>query len=705
MGIIGGMMEPHQLRLSQTRESDFVFVDNVNGHPPNCQFASGSLPHHRVSPIFPAFPDATTLPDTSQPYYVYLYFSSNPFEQLKLLEDARGNHCVWFSHGLASIIGISSEQEILNSIGLLCEPDLYAIESWYIENSTLLKSDIKYIKKPTDVDRKSYSIVDYRGLNQDHKFLIVEISNCLNVATTRSAQVMPTLLPLIRKQYKFVNDLIEEIKYLEFPETPKPEAWTDTRPSEQLDINERTKRIHQATGLLVQLNSQLSYVISQAFAGMPPIKEYECQIRSFSLLGVGIGFKALTALTGHIENTFSDFPVDNAIEERYNIRQSFEVFADIAKFKPDQWEDLSHIVDEDIELATKDEYKSKLVAFSGRQGFRETEPAVTVPLWVLSLADTGRWSLMTISHELLHGHVKGLLGSIFGNRQLPLTNSSKTWISRYNEVQGDPKLLSEFRHIDCLRFIIMNYCASLYSLKTSLLNSGGDYSRLNIDSSQIEDIDDFLSDFSEAYRDVSELVTHVLDFYYFYDGNVDLYLGLLWASWTPVPAVRDNINKYLLRSLVTVGTKKSGTIITRFNDSLNDHVTALKDLSLRKPENRVVKIALERLGDQQVIKYLKAFFYPGIYVAQMAKCFLKSIKVHGVLTADESADWVEAKRQSVYNIEDCKFPGYSIQSPIAFVLDRLRRRLKEVDTQYRDEHKACWILLACASCSLAGREE
>ena len=578
-----------------------------------------------------------------------------------------------------------------------CDNSLQALEIWEVDEYKLINRSLEFMKTPEDVNDSDYRLNHYEDMSHDHRFLIDEVNVCLDVAKARAAMFMPRLLPTIKKSYRFVNDLIAEIGYLNDSAKPKPPNWIDARDPNQLDLNERTQRIHQATGLLVQLNSQLSYVISQAFSGMPPLINHECQIRSFSLLGVGLAFKGLDALAKHIEKVFSKFPIDNVIEERYTIRPYFKVFREIAKFDSSSWKEFCNHLDEDLNFVKSDDYKSKFVAYSGRQGFRESEPAVTVPLWVLSFSDTGRWSLMTISHELLHGHVKALLGTIFGDNKKPLFSKLEEWVGFYNNIHAGSLSLSNHYCIDCLRFIIINYCATLYSIKKSMAECNGDYSELDMSAYKIVDIDAFANDLSEDYREINEIITHVLDYYYFYDGKAEQYLGLLWASWTPVPAVRDNINKYLLRSLITVGTSQPGDVMTKFKESLRAHKKALSDLYNRRPDNPVVKIALESLENDQVEYYLNALFYPGIYVAEMAKCFLKSTAIHGELMADKYIDWDQGKNQDCYDFGEGEFPGHSIESPVAFILDRLNNRLKNENGELGNQHRSCWLLLACAS--------
>ena len=95
---------------------------------------------------------------------------------------------------------------------------------------------------------------------------------------------MPTFLALIT----LVDDLAAEMLYAFNPKGKPPDTLSEY--SEQHfsdDPSLSTQIIHQNMDRLVQIDSALSYVATQALTGAVPILERRSLIRRYSLLGVG----------------------------------------------------------------------------------------------------------------------------------------------------------------------------------------------------------------------------------------------------------------------------------------------------------------------------------------------------------------------------------------------------------------------------------
>jgi hypothetical protein len=200
----------------------------------------------------------------------------------------------------------------------------------------------------------------------------------------------------------------------------------------------------------------------------------------------------------------------------------------------------------------------------------------------------------------------------------------------------------------------------------------------------------------EDFRDLNEIMVHVCDYHYFYNARNNLYLGLLWESWATVPSVLSEIDHYVFRSLVAVATQERGPQQARFQLAVSILAQNLENLLIRKPDNPVVKSALDFLRDSKNHHPLQLKFVPALYLAEVTLRFFVSHRIHAALVQnDNNVERIHG--EYVYRMETGEFPGFDIASPVGFLADRLRRSLADEDSGYGEEHATAWVLLACAS--------
>lgn len=359
----------------------------------------------RLSPIFPCAPEKMIIPDLKANLYVGFFFYQKAFSILgyllkQLSDEEQGK--VWFSHGLASIIVLSEKKELINKVKDFYTIELRAYEIWTIKKHILEKTE-PWLCDLTNFDKTIFEIIDYSKLPYDLFMILEQFKNSMKTAISKSAQYIPSQLIVYQRIINAVNEILEELIFLHNPKSKIPQSL------KKLDIEslrknlvEQQKMINQRTGHLVQINSVLSYVLSQGYSGIVPIFENSCHIRNFSLLGIGTAFCALSAFSRYVEKVFEKFPICSVVDKEYRKIQGVEVFKTITEFDSDAWAIKECSMD--FYLNNKKSKKSlpKLVCYSGRQGFRETEFSVTSALQVLYSTDSVPWSMMTVSHELLH---------------------------------------------------------------------------------------------------------------------------------------------------------------------------------------------------------------------------------------------------------------------------------------------------------------
>lgn len=666
-----------------------------------------SLNQYRASPVFPVDPKVSTAPDLEGEGYIGFYFLTRAFSTIgriltRIPENSRQG--LWFSHGLASLIVFSKDYQILSDIRSYCGDVLRGFESWTVNGAAVSSKDA-WLCPPQAIQREQFILPDFGDLEPDHRDVLIELQTCIMTAAARAAQYAPSQLLSYSRLTIAVSEIIDELRFLSNPGGSAPSSL----PKNAIDFIcsspvERARRVHQRVGQLVQINSALSYIISQAYSGAIPILQNECRVSRFSLLGIGTAFLGLNAFSRSIESIFEKHPIDTVIAEKYAIAEGVDVFRSLQSFKPENWslrEDLA--LDALLEGQLPAAPNPKLTFFSGRVGFRESEFSVTAAIQALNAAGTAHWSLMTITHELLHAHVRGILGAIFADKQQRSPGIAfKDYYQRYKNVVDQPDKPKTL--IESLRSIIYNYCRQSINIEAAI---DGYHSHLNKTeegqsplirtATVLPGESRIREELTKKYRELNEIMVHVLDHQYFYNGDNALYLRSIWTSWANVPAVLEQVEHYLLRSLVAIGAHETGTLPERFSLSVEIVSEALRSLI---DGNVPVAEALRTLQDPKAFHRLRLEFLPGIYLAEMVMKFLRASCIASSLPGSDkniNSDGEEYK----YVLEEGEFPGVDVESPHAFVLDRLRRVLRNEKSTLHRTHLAGWILLACASAAVS----
>jgi|GEM_PF-3960026 len=300
---------------------------------------------------------------------------------------------------------------------------------------------------------------------------------------------------------------------------------------------------------------------------------------------------------------------------------------------------------------------------------------------------------MTLSHELMHAHVRELLGAIFtGPDPLALDDRFEGFYQRYVEFAKNGFNPRDHKLSDSLRFAILNYCVWRKHLDQLTVSTNPPKTQIGVPQA------DELYGLMKAYfRDINEVVVHALDFHYFYSSNSELYLRYLWLSWSTVPSILPNLEHYILRTLASVSSKFHTPLGDRFNSTFSEFKEAIADLRKRVPTNILLKDVDAFLGDETKIKSLKKKFLYAGYLASIVAKYLRSSSMHAVLSgADPNAATTDAG--IVYALSPGEFSSNRVESLVLFLVDRLRRRLAEPEVENSDElFRSAWVLCAASS--------
>lgn len=668
---------------------------------------------YRLSPIYALRPDLAELPSLAETPIVGLVSYDRPFNALPAIHAAL-NHSdlgkLWISIGLCSLVVFADTPGELEHVLAEGEDTPRSVEVWRVGADGDLTVKSVRCAEPARVDPQQYALGSFQALNSDHTMLLTELQHSLHKCVAKAARHLPSQLPVYAELAKGVSTALEELRFLCNPHIDPPEWLTAVAESLRDDSVARQKRLNLLTDQIVQLNSALSYVNSQAYHGASPVLDNACLYQGHSLLGIGCAFKGLAVFTRFVEDVFRRYPIDETIKQKYGYIAGTDVCRHIRDYGEGNydWRKSQLRIDTHMVEPLSGSTKLHLVFYSGRLGFQESHFAVTAPMQVLNASNTVRWSLMTLTHELTHAHVRALLGAIFASTSpWQLSEAAfEDYYADYEEYVRGKKPTAEWPLQAALRFAIFNYCSFRYSLEQLTGSTGSARIRaarqqgkdMILDDVYLPDREALLELWRAYFKSINEIIVHVLDYQYFYNATESMYIPLLWQSWATVPAVQEHLSDYILRTLVTVTAGEKGAPAKRFEDAVDIMRSALGDASSSDLDTGLLGEARNVLDDEERRKALRKMYVPALYLADVTMALLRSSRIHASLLAGDPNVRTHEHGYE-YQINSGQWPGVDIRSPVAFVADRLRRSIGGEEGLPSVEHLSAWFFLACASAS------
>lgn len=270
-------------------------------------------------------------------------------------------------------------------------------------------------------------------------------------------------------------------------------------------------------GLLVNANAVLSRYSSQTYAGTSPIFETECHFWTHSLLGIGIPSIALLRLRQFVSRALSE----TQFQQRFLAlkRQPATPNSLLLLSPSDPFWEKDHLWPDDTQVPDGDPPTIPIITcFSGRDGFKSTQLSLSAPLEVITGCNTTEWTLLTLTHEISHILIDGVLATL-----IPEDSNALARIIEHHRIDNFLDRLTEM------------LCWSYWALegKTEGVLNASELSKL----------------ITARTLEVNEILTHVFDFLYFYQSNSSNYIRSIWASWAVIPNIQNRIPSYIVRSL------------------------------------------------------------------------------------------------------------------------------------------------------------
>lgn len=653
----------------------------------------------RTSPIFPLRKDFIN-PNLDS-CFIYFYCFQPSFPVLGRLHDVGSElltRRLWYNIGLASILLISEDPDLHEEL-LQRAPHLpTAIETWEVKRQRIVRVTPSMAAAKT-YDPQALAIPAYGNLPLDQRAVIDEFLATLAVVVPKVALHIPSEFETFPRLAGQMSELITELVYISNPKgTPPPTLNEYTEEIIQTDPFLRKRISHQAIDRLIQVNSALSYVSTQMLSGAVPILERRSLIRRHSLLGVGSAILALTRLARSVEIAFSEFSVEEIVGIRMADAKPLPGLDQLPAYDHSAWADYS--IDRwEGKVSARDWYP-KLPYYSGRLGFRETEYTISAALQSLTAAASTEWSLLTLTHELLHGHVRNVISVVFQGD--PNKRPEDKFAEFYRDFASMIRKTSVARNeLESLRAILLTYCC-LTVTQGSLTTKVDTFDQaFDIDLPAEEDL---WYVFENEARNISEILVHVLDLHYFYGSRLTAYVPLIWRSWATVPHVSGDLRQYILRSLLAISATVTGTAYERFNISvsrlaeiLGSDADGLRDVPL-------IQAVMNYINNEELRHDLVLPFSASVILVDLANNVLLSKSIRGKLLADPLGHWLDAEESFEQGYEYRLPNGFSetkVQSPAALLLGATLQRLWHADPDTNIEAETARLLLACCSLSVS----
>jgi hypothetical protein len=612
-----------------------------------------------------------------------------------------------YTMGLASILVVTKDIALLNEVEAIANAPLKSKEIWEIEDGKI-RSIRPEVAKPAPREFGAPDIRPYAALPLAVRTTVDEFVACMAVILPKVQIHVPDEINTFLALIGLVNNLVSEMLYAYNPSGPPPETLSEYTEQQFLDDRSISAQIiHQNMDRLVQIDSALSYVTTQALTGAVPILERRSLIRRYSLLGVGTAVLALTRIAHSIESAFAGSAIETILEDWGGGLAPLPGLDRLPMYDATSWRVSSrHALDKEVEARG---LCPKLPYFSGRLGFRETEYTISAALQSLGAGASAEWSFLTVTHEMVHGHVRHLLSVIFqGDLKRSTDEEWQRFYDRFSARCHHENIPGEGL-LDSLRAIILTYCCN--TIDSGSLTEIPPHARMWTQGgilfhSKLPKADELRRVLATEFRNISEVIVHVLDMHYFYVSCLSHYIPLIWKSWSKAPQVRADLRQYLLRSLLVIAARKQGGPNERFRSSL----AFLEELLVRVDEKNgksmpVIAEAVRMLRGGCPKDQLFPAFYASLILVDLASQVFTSSKVLKAINAadghfraahDETIneEWLQ------YDMLD-GFVDEEVMSPTAYIAHRLTNQID--DESERDiEAETAAMFLACSSRQVGG---
>lgn len=634
---------------------------------------------------------------TGQILFLFTNQVNDVFYQLKQnTEFIEGQIKAYISHGLASIVLFAPNDFKLSKDKLQNIEYLIGYEQWDVIANKIIDTQINIpeLKSTKVID------LDFDLLSHEERFIFSDISSSLNQAYSFADVILKPYLPILDEIKRKVLDfyfrslfLNDKIDFKKFEIEVKKANSDNIEYAEELlnsyqNIKNTPNKIEQVfiKDEIIQIASVLKNSNLQLFGNIPVLKHGMYQPGKNSLLGIGNHVVGFLSIYLHLRKCFSGFNFDEVFEKKFS-----EISSPPLLRKPDP-NSYNEWYWNFFQSKSLDDYLEKqevntthlIVYFSNRQGFRLTKHSVSAAMQSLYLSYVPTFTLNTLTHELLHAHVRSEIMVEF----YPLVESNQGYklnsdaFSKYLKVFEEDK-----QNLTIREFIQINFF-----LIACILKENGNSSTIKRAIKKSHHKDVLTKTLKIWYKEVEEIIVHILDLHYFYNSNPKLYVKAIWISWFSLPFSINNLRDYILRTICAISSLEVTTDrLERFDLAINLIKEELEEIKKCDwVDNGYVDITIDRLQNIHIINDLRFYFVNAfVNLVDITKKFFFSSALKTHLNFDKSLTESDKKENEfTYDFELGIFANRNIESPISAINEINNNNIsnfKEISALDKDE--------------------
>lgn len=663
----------------------------------------------RASLLFPAAPKAFKLPGKRQTYFVGFFVTDSPLAAFRQL-NTKDRRSLLYSLGLASIVCITPTRNELLSIAARLRPRTLGFEIWRVERGKIAKITVK---PPTTPRRelKNLRRLANRARSQTVAWLLLELALNLERFAELSEKYNPQGWAEIRELTDEVADVGKSLLAGVQHDVLAANRRGAAPSKKQIAAAMQSKREWDSQlDYLIQMNSALVYATTQAFHGALPSDATRSLISPYSLLGTGTAWRAIFRLYQAVRGIFQQHSI------RLLLKQCD---SDLGFIDPDELLTEEVLARVKRKFATSRNRKDrehvgpKVVHFSARFGFGEHDASLTCPAQLLHECENPVWSVVTMSHELLHAHVHDIFALLFmrGTAHSEVDSAAgdisvaTAIFERYRDF-CDARRGDRLTFLDSLCFAVIEYALEYRNLLDTFnrrySTATGDFQPLRVWTVGVSlpTVAVCIQAYQDAIRFIEEIIVHTLDLIYFYAGDAEFFVDSLWYTWSTVPSVIHRLDWYILRTLLAVGAKKDGDPFTRLDYAIHVFRDRLEKMRARGHGVTVASAVLHNLRrDPSLKSWLELMYPPTLKLVDISRGFFFNPRVAGAIRSSGdrlvSADETGWK----YLLEADTFDEEAVLNPIAFAFGRLTETLgsDRLPSVIEMARRSAWDFMAASS--------
>ena len=448
----------------------------------------------RVSPIFPVDSGGHCPRTDSGHLYVYIVYSKDAYLTVSHIQREYGRQLskyTWYTLGLANpiiVVPTTLDDEVISSLQLLA----YEVEVWAVDVETSEVSLEGLLPQPDtpsgDVDTVTLetneinSLIDFSQLPQDYIETLRELSVLSVHACERARRFWPEYLSSLNRLNDSINAIIYTVGYIVGVHDDAEETVLNERECGLIrsDDRERTALMNEYMSELIQLSSSYSYFVSQAFSGTGPLLHHRAVAHHHSVFGLGTAIKALERIYTDITFIYNKWAIDELLAHPDWLKEA-DVSDDDEEGKETSVVYTASAID-NANFSRKDlriqiaralkkstskprEVEPKLPYFSGRFGYAESRRSISCAIQALYGAATCRWSLLTLTHELLHDEVNRIWKSLFGPTN---EESGEERVRIAYKLWQEESPDATYNVLEVMQVCIIEYCLRVLAIEEEL---------------------------------------------------------------------------------------------------------------------------------------------------------------------------------------------------------------------------------------------